>query len=273
MSKCILAFLAMAATANAADVTLRTLQYGGVEFQTDGLLVSPSIYVLQRSVLYGDRKAWTTFSIPDSEQTIQAATFKPALGLGTSSDPFSTDIIIGLHDADNPIASWGDVDSGSYYGNLDLSQLATDEWFQRKFTSKRDYHEIPLSPLAIRDINAARGSSWSFGSAIMPDSTAIALSRISYRDGFPEFLLDITYGPAPPLGDFDGTGRADQADLDAVLLRWGLMDQEELDAVLLTWGLDSRATASAIPEPSTMPLAAACVILAAGASWRRRCRH
>jgi hypothetical protein len=64
-------------------------------------------------------------------------------------------------------------------------------------------------------------------------------------------------------GDFNGNGRVEQADLDLVLLNWGLaasqppsgwttdlpsgrIEQDELDAVLLNWG-EASAAASVLP--------------------------
>jgi hypothetical protein len=75
-------------------------------------------------------------------------------------------------------------------------------------------------------------------------------------------------------GDYDGSGRVDQADLDLVLLHWGdvgpdppagwtgpppmgIVDQAELDAVLFAWGATPAAEArieAAAPEPRSLAL-------------------
>lgn len=84
------------------------------------------------------------------------------------------------------------------------------------------------------------------------------------------------FGTSPPLipGDYNASGRVEQADLDLVLLNWGAdglalppawindlptgrIDQAELDSVLLNWGNTAAAAftpAVAIPEPTTMVL-------------------
>jgi hypothetical protein len=87
-------------------------------------------------------------------------------------------------------------------------------------------------------------------------------------------------------GDYNGNGTVEQADLDLVLLNWGLpgvpagwtndlpegnIDQAELDGVLLNWGnmaaLGSGGGAG-VPEPSTLLL----ILVAAGLAfgWIRR---
>jgi hypothetical protein len=89
----------------------------------------------------------------------------------------------------------------------------------------------------------------------------------------------------PLPGDYNGNGTVEQADLDLVLLNWGVagdpaptgwvndlpigsIDQAELDGVLLNWG-NALATASApivtagVPEPAGLFLAAICGLLAA----------
>jgi hypothetical protein len=69
-------------------------------------------------------------------------------------------------------------------------------------------------------------------------------------------------------GDFNASGRVEQADLDLVLLHWGragedvpsgwtggpavgTIDQDELDAVLLNWGAELAAATAvpAVPSP------------------------
>jgi hypothetical protein len=70
------------------------------------------------------------------------------------------------------------------------------------------------------------------------------------------------------IGDYDGSGQVEQADLDLVLLNWGqpvlvppegwttdlpegTIDQSELDRVLLNWGHSTARSATAtVPEPS-----------------------
>lgn len=71
---------------------------------------------------------------------------------------------------------------------------------------------------------------------------------------------------APARGDYNGDGSVDQADLDLVLLNWGVdampppadwinnlpagaIDQDDLDAVLLHWGMQSTATPPRAPAP------------------------
>jgi hypothetical protein len=85
-------------------------------------------------------------------------------------------------------------------------------------------------------------------------------------------------------GDYNGNGTVEQADLDLVLLNWGLpgvpagwtndlpegnIDQAELDGVLLNWGnmqaLGSGGGAG-VPEPSTLLL----ILVAAGLGLVRR---
>jgi hypothetical protein len=94
-----------------------------------------------------------------------------------------------------------------------------------------------------------------------------------------------TPGSADLIGDYNGNGTVEQADLDLVLLNWGaafdtlppgwvggrptsgFVDQEELDNVLLAWGNTlGAASATGIPEPTTLCLLLV-VVLCAG--WRR----
>lgn len=88
------------------------------------------------------------------------------------------------------------------------------------------------------------------------------------------FLVDLTGGAGALVGDYNGNGLVEQADLDLVLGNWGedaaavaeewvndppqgIVDQGELDGVLANWGRSSMgglATARFVPEPSTMAL-------------------
>lgn len=87
------------------------------------------------------------------------------------------------------------------------------------------------------------------------------------------FALELGGGGLGP-GDYNGGGVVEQADLDLVLLNWGIeladpasvgwinnlpngvVDQEELDGVLLNWGAGSApaAAAAGVPEPATLLL-------------------
>jgi hypothetical protein len=91
----------------------------------------------------------------------------------------------------------------------------------------------------------------------------------------------ITLLPPSVPGDYDTSGTVEQADLDLVLLNWGVLfdrlpeewgdqrpktgsvDQAELDAVLLNWGMAAAALggAAVVPEPSSDFLAALAVVL------------
>jgi hypothetical protein len=85
------------------------------------------------------------------------------------------------------------------------------------------------------------------------------------------------------MGDYNGSGLVEQADLDLVLLNWGnqtppipsgwivdppsgAIDQGELDGVLLNWG--ATATGAHTPEPSTIALAT--LLACAAAIFRGR---
>jgi hypothetical protein len=85
------------------------------------------------------------------------------------------------------------------------------------------------------------------------------------------------------IGDYNGNGVVEQADLDLVLLNWGdqtppvpsgwivdsprgAIDQAELDAVLLNWGATAGGVST--PEPATVTLVALAAVLAA--TWRFR---
>jgi hypothetical protein len=92
-----------------------------------------------------------------------------------------------------------------------------------------------------------------------------------------EAILEASGILAPPLvaGDYNGNGTVEQADLDLVLLHWGMdgssppeawigpqpdgtIDQAELDGVLLHWGnaLESSSVAAGVPEPNALALLA-----------------
>jgi hypothetical protein len=97
------------------------------------------------------------------------------------------------------------------------------------------------------------------------------------------FLLNLPTGGNAGPGDYNSNGTVEQADLDLVLLNWGvaagdlpptwtderpttgIVDQAELDGVLLHWG-NAAATSTIIggvPEPSALVLLAVGVIGAA----------
>jgi uncharacterized membrane protein len=75
--------------------------------------------------------------------------------------------------------------------------------------------------------------------------------------------------PSGVAGDYNASGTVEQADLDLVLLNWGVpagsipapwtndlpsgnVDQDELDKVLLNWGeTAARGTSAAVPEPGS----------------------
>jgi hypothetical protein len=102
-------------------------------------------------------------------------------------------------------------------------------------------------------------------------------------DQFGLALIDgLGTGPVnlPPVlvGDYNGNGRVEQADLDLVLLNWGTalnqpwvdgtVDQAELDGVLLNWGNEAAlGSAAGVPEPATWLAASICGLI--GVALRR----
>jgi hypothetical protein len=92
------------------------------------------------------------------------------------------------------------------------------------------------------------------------------------------------------MGDYNGNGTVEQADLDLVLLNWGQpgvpngwindlpegnIDQAELDGVLLNWGnmaALSLGGAAGVPEPATALVALLCLPLLAmrARRWQHR---
>lgn len=133
-------------------------------------------------------------------------------------------------------------------------------------------------------------------SGVLGDGSAFGFSGFTGGRGgsytfSPDATLTVTlvHGPALP-GDYDGDGFVSQADLDLVLLNWGvgtlpdgfdtaalggggvfdgLLSQNELDGVLLNWGNGTPPAGglSAIPEPGTLALIA---LSAAGLLRRSR---
>ena len=108
-------------------------------------------------------------------------------------------------------------------------------------------------------------------------------------EGNPEgWLVRLDEIPPPALlGDYNGSGLVEQADLDLVLSHWGVdgsvppdgwindlpdgfIDQAELDRVLSNWGSASAAlgATTAVPEPSSLLLAVGLALLA-GCGIRR----
>jgi polyhydroxybutyrate depolymerase len=95
---------------------------------------------------------------------------------------------------------------------------------------------------------------------------------------------------APLVGDYDGSGVVEQADLDLALLNWGqpatpapaawvndlpmgTIDQAELDGVLLHWGqMAAMGPAAAVPEPSAAYMVLLVVAPALIGSLNRRPR-
>lgn len=99
--------------------------------------------------------------------------------------------------------------------------------------------------------------------------------------------FEVTPGP-PLVGDYNGNGTVEQADLDLVLLNWGhelldpnavgwssgrpsgAIDQEELDRVLLNWGMGAQALAAAsVPEPASAVIAILVLVAGSACQWRR----
>jgi hypothetical protein len=166
------------------------------------------------------------------------------------------------------------------YGIVSGDSLPFESWMFHGLGENYDdfYHDFRLSPAAVRDIANSSMSSWMIGAMLSPPTSLTegeqpySLNEYAavYANEYP-LILDLTYGPPPPLGDFSGNGRVDQSDLDFVLLNWGIFDQEELDAVLMTWG-DGGLAAASVPEPAGVWIAAVVVIIAAYFR-RRECPH
>jgi hypothetical protein len=105
-----------------------------------------------------------------------------------------------------------------------------------------------------------------------------------------QFLTNgqLTFGGAPQalIGDYNGNGSVEQADLDLVLLNWGTagvpggwvndlpegnIDQAELDGVLLNWGnTGALGSGAGVPEPGTLGLVLVAAGLGLGLAARRR---
>jgi hypothetical protein len=101
-----------------------------------------------------------------------------------------------------------------------------------------------------------------------------------------QMLIDAASAASLPGGDYNGNGAVEQADLDLVLLNWGLpgtpgdwvndlpegnIDQAELDGVLLNWGSTAALGAfgtAGVPEPSAAVLAMLAGLLGLGAVRR-----
>jgi hypothetical protein len=102
------------------------------------------------------------------------------------------------------------------------------------------------------------------------------------------FTLELVDEPPPMgiMGDYNGNGTVEQADLDLVLLNWGTsgvpggwtndlpdgnIDQAELDGVLLNWGnMAALGSDASVPEPSTLLLAMLLGTAGVLAARRRR---
>lgn len=146
---------------------------------------------------------------------------------------------------------WDDMGEGDLYGVLDAS------WDQANHYLPRGDYTFELTPRGVERLNEDRGDDWVIGARFAREYGEDVNYTSLRCDGFScYFELELTYGPPRPVGDFDGSERVDQADLDFVLLNWGAADQDELDAVLLTWGEGQQPlAAAAVPEPSTVALA------------------
>jgi T5SS/PEP-CTERM-associated repeat protein len=125
---------------------------------------------------------------------------------------------------------------------------------------------LPAAGNSFTLISAAAGLSGSFASTSLPTLPPGLSWLVSYSSS--DVVLSVAAGSAL-VGDYNGNGTVEQADLDLVLLNWGgagspppagwvndlpegLIDQGELDGILLNWGNSAPAAlgASAVPEPS-----------------------
>ncbi|MEM8781304.1 MAG: hypothetical protein AAGE65_00485 [Planctomycetota bacterium] len=99
--------------------------------------------------------------------------------------------------------------------------------------------------------------------------------------------VTVTFRAAGLLGDFNGSGRVEQGDLNLVLNNWGSdrgdwanadgfasvqVDQEELNAVLNNWGAAAAPSFTAnpgVPEPGVAALVGLAALTVSGRSRRR----
>jgi hypothetical protein len=125
---------------------------------------------------------------------------------------------------------------------------------------------MPAAGNSFTLISAAGGLAGTFASTSLPSLPPGLSWLLSYSTS--DVVLSIAAGSAL-VGDYNGNGTVEQADLDLVLLNWGgagipagwvndlpegLIDQGELDGILLNWGNSAPAAsgASAVPEPRGM---------------------
>ena len=133
------------------------------------------------------------------------------------------------------------------------------------------FEERPVKKTTLVVVTSDRGLAGSFTSTSLPSLPAGLSWLLSYSSS--DVVLSVAAGTAL-VGDYNGNGAVEQADLDLVLLNWGgagspppagwvndlpdgLIDQGELDGILLNWGNSSPASgiASAVPAPSSLVLA------------------
>lgn len=289
MARCILAFLACASTALGQGISLQPSSMATVgDFFHDSrsepetrLTLEDGHFVAMRGYDWYSFRPWASFVIPDDIGPISDASLRFENAIGSAAGSSGVGMLLTAFDATPPSANetaqqrliglWDDIGHGPVYGQLDISDGSIDGWQDAqsaygipiRHLRLLDPFEFPLTGLAIRDIQAAGGGEWVIG-LMMPDMPPGDYHRIEFSGlSFGPPSLELTIGPPPPLGDFTGDALTDQADLDFVLLNWGLADQGELDAVLLTWGQSAGLGVAGVPEPNSVWLLAAAAIMAA----------
>lgn len=215
---------------------------------------------------------------PDSEVNISGGSVRDTVVIYSGSE---------INISGGSLGSSLDIRSGSVVnisgGNWEDHHLyASDDSEINLFGTEFFLGGVPMTGLTLGEAYTVSERGLTI-SGVLQDASTFSISNFNGRGG-PTISYDATltvtlvYGPALP-GDYDGDGFVSQADLDLVLINWGvgtlpdgfdtaalggggvfdgLLSQNELDGVLLNWGNGTPPAGglSAIPEPGTLALIA-----------------
>ncbi len=227
--------------------------------------------------LYGDASGSATISVDTNQTNLQG---NPVVWVDFDSAPLQ--VVGDFMDEAGGAADWD----------------PTDDLFNMSAQGDGYYtYDATISTPGIYQFKASFGEGW--GDQVGTDgfsdnATSFGFETTETDEAVTLFVdlanqvLGVLSEVAELIGDYNGSGQVEQADLDLVLQNWGrdtdangvptlwvhdlpegLIDQAELDGVLLNWG----ATATPNLSGANVPEPAALTVIVPGMMWAARRRR